>query len=181
MAAAYEDALAAGEPFVERLLRALEAAEREGGDVRGRQSAALMLVEAAVQPAAWRGRHINVRIDDHPDPLPELRRIVTLEIAYELRNDEGDAAKAGVNAEDRYAEARRLAPDAYELVFWRAVELANAGDLEAARREMAVAVAADLAWRRTLERLAQGRPQGITPEIAAALLGETSVDEVSAG
>jgi uncharacterized Ntn-hydrolase superfamily protein len=176
MAAAYEDALAAGQPFVERLLRTLEAAEREGGDVRGRQSAAIMIVEASLQQAAWRGRLINVRIDDHPDPVPELRRIVTLEIAYELRNDEGDAAKAGRDAEDRYAEARRLAPDAYELVFWRAVELANAGDLGGARREMAVATAADVSWRRTLEHLAQGGHGGITPDIAAALLEEKSAD-----
>lgn len=170
MAAAYEEALAAGEPFVERLLRALEAAEREGGDVRGRQSAAIMVVDASLQQAPWRGRLMDMRIEDHPDPVPELRRIVTVQLAYELMNEEGDAAKAGRSPEDRYAEARRVAPDALELVFWRAVELANAGDLAGARRELAVAVAADASWRRTLEHLAQGGREGITPEIAAELL-----------
>jgi uncharacterized Ntn-hydrolase superfamily protein len=95
MAVAYEEALAAGEPFVERLLRALEAAEREGGDVRGRQSAAIMLADATLHPAAWRGRLMNLRIEDHPDPVPELRRIVTMYLAYELTDDEGEAAKAG--------------------------------------------------------------------------------------
>jgi uncharacterized Ntn-hydrolase superfamily protein len=170
MAAAYEEALAAGEPFVERLLRALEAAEREGGDVRGRQSAAIMVADAALQQAPWRGRLMDLRIEDHADPVPELRRIVTVQLAYELTNDEGDAAKAGRSAEDRYAEARRLAPDAYELVFWRAVELANAGDMVGARHEMAVAVAADESWRHTLEHLAEGGREGITSEIAAALL-----------
>jgi len=114
---------------------------------------------------------MDLRIEDHPDPVPELRRIVTLQLAYDLLADEGDAAKAGRSAEDRYAEARRVAPDAYELVFWRAIELANAGDVVGARRELAVAVAADESWRRTLEHLAEGGREGITPELAAELLG----------
>jgi uncharacterized Ntn-hydrolase superfamily protein len=170
MAAAYEDALAEGLPFVERMLLAMEAAERMGGDVRGRQSAAIMVVDAALHPAAWRGRLMDLRIEDHPDPVPELRRIVTLQLAYDMLNDEGDAARGGASAEDRYAEARRLAPGAYELVFWRAVELATGGDVAAGRREMAVAVAADESWRHTLEHLAEARREGVTPELAAALL-----------
>jgi uncharacterized Ntn-hydrolase superfamily protein len=171
MAAAYEAGLAEGAPFVERMLRAMEAAEREGGDVRGRQSAAIMVYEAEVQQAAWRGRLMDMRIEDHPDPVPELRRIVTLQLAYDLLNDEGDAAKAGATADERYAEARRMAPDAYELVFWTALDLVKRGDLAGARREMAIAVAADESWRHTLEHLAEGRREGITPELAAELLG----------
>jgi uncharacterized Ntn-hydrolase superfamily protein len=170
MAAAYEAALAGGEPFVERLLRTMEAAEREGGDVRGRQSAAIIVVDAAPQQAAWRGLLMDMRIEDHADPVPELRRIVTLQLAYDLLNDEGDAAKSGISADDRYAESRRMAPDAYELVFWMALELAKRGDLEGARREMAIAVAADESWRQTLEHLAEGRREGMTPELAAELL-----------
>ena len=78
MAAAYEAGLAEGAPFVERLLRAMEAAEAEGGDVRGRQSAAIMVVDAELHPRAWRGHGLvmDMRIEDHPDPVPELRRIV---------------------------------------------------------------------------------------------------------
>lgn len=170
MAAAYEEALSAGEPFVERLLRTLEAAEREGGDVRGRQSAAIMVVDASLQQAAWRGRLMDLRIEDHPDPVPELRRIVTVQLAYDLLNEEGDAAKAGASEDERYAEARRMAPDAYELVFWMALEYAKRGDIEHARREMAVAVAADQSWRRTLEHLAQAGREGVTPELANLLL-----------
>ena len=170
MAAAYEAALAEEAPLVERMLRALEAAEREGGDVRGRQSAAIMVADAALSPAAWRGRLMDMRIEDHPDPVPELRRIVTLQLAYDLLNDEGEAAKEGVSGEERYAEARRMAPDAYELVFWRAVELAAAGDLPGARRELAIAVTADESWRHTLQHLAEAGREGITPELAAALL-----------
>jgi uncharacterized Ntn-hydrolase superfamily protein len=172
MAAAYQAALTAGEPLVERLLRAMEAAEAEGGDVRGRQSAAIMVVDAVVHPAPWRGRLMDLRIEDHPDPVPELRRIVTLQLAYNLLDDEGEAAASGRDVSERYAEARRLAPDAYELVFWRALELATGGDVEAGRRELAVAVTADPHWRSTLEHMAAIGRDGVTPELAAELLSD---------
>jgi len=172
MATAYEAALSAGEPLVERLLRAMEAAEGEGGDVRGRQSAAIMVVDSVAHAAAWRGRLMDLRIEDHPDPVPELRRIVTLQLAYELLDPEGEAAKAGRNVEERYAEARRLAPDAHELVFWRGLELATGGDVAAGQRELAIAFAADARWRTTLEHLAAAGREGVTPELAAQLLAD---------
>jgi uncharacterized Ntn-hydrolase superfamily protein len=170
MAAAYERGLAEGAPFAERLLRAMEAAEMEGGDVRGRQSAALMIVAADPGAAAWRGRLMDMRIEDHPDPVPELRRIVTLQLAYSLLDDEGDAARAGSSAAERYELARQMAPGAYELVFWRGVELAAGGDVEAARRELQVAFAADSRWRTTLQHLAAAGREGVTPELAEQLL-----------
>jgi uncharacterized Ntn-hydrolase superfamily protein len=172
MATAYEEALAAGEPFVERLVRAMEAAEAEGGDVRGRQSAAIMIVDSVVHAAAWRGRLMDLRIEDHPDPVPELRRIVTLQLAYELLDPEGEAASAGRSAEERYADARRLAPDACELAFWRGIELATGGDVAAGRRELAIAFAADARWRTTLQHLAAAGREGVTLELAAQLLSD---------
>ncbi len=177
MAAAYTDALAAGEPLVERLLRALEAAEREGGDVRGRQSAAIKVVDAEPQPAAWRGRLLDMRIEDHPDPVPELRRIVTMQLAYNLTDEEGDAAKAGVTVAERYAQARAMAPDAYELVFWRGLELATGGDVAAGRAELRIAFAADARWRTTLQHLSDAGSQGVTPDLAAQLLADEPADE----
>jgi uncharacterized Ntn-hydrolase superfamily protein len=170
MAAAYERGMAEGAPFVERLLRAMEAAEMEGGDVRGRQSAALMIVAAEPHAAAWRGRLIDMRIEDHPDPVPELRRIVTMQLAYNLLDDEGDAARAGQSSEERYAQARQIAPDAYELVFWRGVELATGGDVDGGRHELQVAFGADPRWRTTLQHLAEAHREGVTPELAEALL-----------
>jgi uncharacterized Ntn-hydrolase superfamily protein len=160
----------ADEPFTERLLRALEAAEREGGDVRGRQSAAIMIVDGSVKPSAWQGRLMDLRIEDHPDPVPELRRLVTLQGAYDLLDDDSDAAEAGISEEERYAMSRRQAPDAYELVFWMGLEYAKRGDLERARQELSAAFAADRRWRTTLEHLAAARREGITPELAAQLL-----------
>jgi uncharacterized Ntn-hydrolase superfamily protein len=170
MAAAYESAQAEGVPFVERLLRAMEAAEAEGGDVRGRQSAALMVVAADLHPAAWRGRLMDMRIEDHPDPVPELRRIVTMQLAYNLLDEEGDAARAGTSVAQRYDLARKMAPEAYELVFWRGVELATGGDVEGGRRELQIAFAVDPRWRTTLHHLAEAGREGMTPELAASLL-----------
>ena len=63
-----------------------------------------------------------------------------------------------------------MAPDAYELVFWKGLELATSGDVKGARRELAIAFAADARWRTTLRHLAEGEREGITAELAAALL-----------
>ena len=86
-----------GRSVRERLLRALEAAEAEGGDVRGRQSSAIVIVDGSLQPNAWKGRILDARVDDHPDPVPELRRIVDLYEAYALLDEEGDAVAAGLS------------------------------------------------------------------------------------
>ena len=169
MATAYEAALGEGLPFSERLLRALEAAEGEGGDVRGRQSAAIAIVESSLQPTPWKGRILDARVDDHPDPVPELRRLVDLYESYALFDEEGDAARAGRSEADRYAEARRRTPEAMELVFWMGIEHAKRGELDAARRELQVAFAADARWRTTLQHLADAGREGMTPELATQL------------
>lgn len=166
MARAYEAATAEELPFSERLLRALEAAEAEGGDVRGRQSSAIVIVEGTLQPNGWKGRVLDARVDDHPDPVPELRRIVNLYEAYALfdpdRTDLGEA--------EAYAEARRRAPEAIELVFWMGIEHAKRGELADARRELAIAFAADSRWRTTLQHLADAGREGMSPELAAQLV-----------
>ena len=86
--------------LTERLLSALEAAEREGGDIRGRQSAAILVVPAEGEP--WRTL-VSLRVEDHPDPLPELRRLVALHDAYTLAGQGDELLGAG-----RHAEAARL-------------------------------------------------------------------------
>ena len=165
MKTAYESATAEGLPFSERLLRAMEAAEGEGGDVRGRQSSAIMIVEGTLQPVPWKGRVLDARVDDHPDPVPELRRLVDLYEAYDLLDPE----KARVSEAEGYAEARRRAPEAYELVFWMGIEHAKRGEIDDARRELAIAFAADARWRTTLRHLADAGREGMNPEMAAKL------------
>ncbi|MEO8245957.1 MAG: DUF1028 domain-containing protein [Chloroflexota bacterium] len=171
MAPAFEAARAEGVPFWEQLLRALEAAESHGGDVRGRQSAAIQIVDREARGAAWRGRTMDLRVEDHADPVPELRRIVTIDRAYALLNEEGDAARAGEPEEARYAAARSMAPDAMELVFWIALQHGEAGRMTEARREMAIAFDAPdgASWRATLEHMRDGGR--IDRTLADALLG----------
>lgn len=171
MAPAFEAARAEGVPFWEQLLRTLEAAESHGGDVRGRQSAAMFIVEGTSRGGAWRGRVVQLAVEDHPDPVSELRRIVTLDRAYAMLSDESRTEAAeGMDDAERYRIAREMAPDAMELVFWTALDHATNGRMDEARREMAVAFAAadGATWRATLEHLRDGAR--IPAEIADALL-----------
>jgi uncharacterized Ntn-hydrolase superfamily protein len=168
MADAY--AGASGEPFWERLIRALEAAESAGGDVRGRQSAAIVIVSAEPVAQSWQGRLLDVRVDDHPDPVPELRRLATMSEAYRLMGELEVGADDDRPIEQRYADARRLSPDATELVFWRGIQLALAGDEEAGRRELAIAFAADPTWREALRHVAEAGHVGNDPALVERLL-----------
>jgi uncharacterized Ntn-hydrolase superfamily protein len=148
MAAAYR---AAEGYLAERLLAALDAAQAEGGDVRGQQSAALLVVPAAGE--AWETR-IDVRVDDHPDPLRELRRLVTLARAYEYAEQGDELLGEGRHDEatEAYRRAAELAPDADELIFWAGLGLA-ATDLEAGVAQVREAIAVKPAWRVLLDRL----------------------------
>ena len=126
MAAAFE---AAAGDLPARLLAALRGAESEGGDVRGRQSAALLVVPAEGEP--WRAR-VDLRVEDHRDPLAELDRLLALQRAYELAGaaDELMAAERADEAGELYRRAAELAPDSDELLFWAGLAVAHAGDLE---------------------------------------------------
>jgi uncharacterized Ntn-hydrolase superfamily protein len=155
----------------ERLLASLDAAEAAGGDVRGRQSAAILIANPVPEPRAWRGIALDIRLVDHPNPLVELRRLVSLSESYDLLDEEGEAAATGRKRMERYAEARARAPEAVGLAFRIAIELANQGDLGGARDEMRVAVKADPRWRQVLRRYdAAGRLT--EPATRTALLEE---------
>lgn len=164
MAAAYE--ASASSPFWERLLSALEAAEAAGGDVRGRQSAALVIVRDGAEPL---GSVVNVRVDDHADPLVELRRLATLSEAYRLVSPAADDGVVSQAA--RYAAARLLAPGALEVVFWEAVRLAAEGDIGAARRELAIATEVDPTWAEAFRRVASAGLAGTDPGVSDSVTG----------
>jgi uncharacterized Ntn-hydrolase superfamily protein len=145
-----------------RLLAALDAAEAEGGDIRGRQSAAIL-----VAPAEGEGWEtvISLRVEDHPQPLAELARLVRLHDAYALA-DEGDGL-AGSGRHDEaavlYARAAELAPDAHELRFWAGLGAAQAGDMERALADVRAAIAAQPSWAVLIGRL----PPEVAPSAAA--------------
>ncbi len=110
-----------------RMLAALDAAQAAGGDIRGKQSAALIVVSGKPTGRPWQDRVFDLRVDDHADPVAELRRLVNLQRAYNLMND-GDLAvekKDHEAALKAYAAAEALAPDNAEMTFWHAVALVN--------------------------------------------------------
>lgn len=130
MAKTYRKAVEEGTgDFAERLLLALEAAQAEGGDIRGRQSAAILIVRAEPTGEPWRDVLVDLRVDDHPEPLKELRRLLVRHRAYEAMNAGDEAMAEGdfQTAVDHYSKATGLAPDIAELPFWKAVTLFTEG------------------------------------------------------
>ena len=131
MAAAFE---AAKGPLAERMLAALDAAQAVGGDIRGKQSAALLVVRAKPSDKPWTDRLVDLRIEDNPEPLKEMRRLLNLHRAYEKMNRGDDATDEGKMdvALAEYGGAQTMVPDNDEFVFWTAVALvSNARETEA--------------------------------------------------
>ncbi len=129
MAKAFESAKG---DLAERMLQALEAAQAAGGDIRGMQSAAILVVKGASSGKPWNDRIFDLRVEDSPQPLAELRRLVNFQRANNLANDgdrylEKKDYAAGLKA---YAAAEALLPDFAEMAFWHGVALANTGKVD---------------------------------------------------
>jgi uncharacterized Ntn-hydrolase superfamily protein len=156
MSAAFERAEG---DLAERLMVALEGAEAEGGDVRGRQSAALVVAAASGEP--WRLR-VDLRVDDHADPVTELRRLLKLRRAYSLATeaDELMGERRYDEAAPMYLRAAELAPESDELLFWAGLGIAQQGDLDAGVDAVRRAIEQHPGWATLLERL--------SPEFAPA-------------
>ncbi|MHC1680096.1 MAG: DUF1028 domain-containing protein [Methanomassiliicoccales archaeon] len=152
MAEAFENA---DGPLADRMVKAMQAAETEGGDARGRQSAALVVVKAKSTGEVWKDRLIDLRVDDHRDPLKELGRLLKVHRAYESM-DAGDTAleKGEMTAAlKHYSNAEKLFPRNEEMVFWHAVGLANNGMFVDAIPLFTKAFKKNLNWRVMVPRL----------------------------
>jgi uncharacterized Ntn-hydrolase superfamily protein len=149
MSAAFERAEG---DLAERLMTALEGAEAEGGDVRGRQSAALLVVPPTGEP--WRFR-ADLRVDDHAEPITELRRLLRLQRAYELAGEADELMGEGrpEEAAPRYVRAAEIAPESDELLFWAGLALAHSGDLAGGVDAVRRAASVHPGWLTLLERL----------------------------
>jgi uncharacterized Ntn-hydrolase superfamily protein len=170
MARAFE---AAKGDLANRMLAALEAAEAEGGDIRGRQSAALIVVKGRGTGRPWDDRIFDLRVEDHPTPLPELRRLVTLQRAYNLMNA-GDLAvekKDDAGALKAYAGAEALVPDNAEMVFWHAAALVNMGRVDEALPLFAKAYRLHPKWRDLVLRLPNAGLLPDDPKLIARIVG----------
>ncbi|HKY30843.1 MAG TPA: DUF1028 domain-containing protein [Pyrinomonadaceae bacterium] len=129
MSAAFESAKG---DLADRMLAALDAAQAAGGDIRGKQSAALIVVTGKPTGQSWKDRIFDLRVDDSSEPLVELRRLVKLQRAYNHMNA-GDLAvehKDNEGALREYGAAEKLVPDNAEMIYWHAVALVNMGRVE---------------------------------------------------
>jgi uncharacterized Ntn-hydrolase superfamily protein len=162
--------------LAERLLAALRAAEREGGDLRGRQSGALLVVgPQTVGPGDE--PLFDLRIDDHPDPLGELDRLVGLARAYRrLERAEGLAAQGDLEqAAAEFAAAHEQQPANAEMAFWHAVALALGGREEDARRLLERLCEQNDGWRELLRRLPEAGLLPPDPALLARITGPAPV------
>jgi len=141
--------------LAERMLAALRAAELEGGDIRGRQSAALLVVRGQPSGQPWNDRVYDLRVEEHADPISELSRLVQLRRAYRLM-DEGDAHVTRgrwEEAKKAYGAAKKMAPGIVEMPFWEAVALASQGRKAEALAIFKEVFAKEPAYRRLVPRL----------------------------
>jgi len=141
--------------LAERLMAALEAAQAEGGDIRGKQSAALLVVGGDATVPRWRGRIFDLRIEDHGTPVKEMRRLLTVARSYRLMNAGDDYVTKGEieKALEAYAAAEALAPDNHEMVFWHAATLAASDRLEDSLPLFSRAFAMWPRWRELIPRM----------------------------
>ncbi len=141
--------------LAERLLLALEAAQRVGGDVRGQQSASILVVAAESSGRPWQDRLFDLRVEDSPEPIAELRRLVGIQRAYVLMNA-GDGHLAAGRVPDALAAYRAAcdqAPTNMEIRFWTAVTMADVGAVEEAVPLLRRVFEAEPQWREVLRRL----------------------------
>jgi uncharacterized Ntn-hydrolase superfamily protein len=153
-------------PLAERLVSALEAAQSVGGDFRGSQSAALLVVRATPTGKIWEDRAIDLRVEDHPRPVAEMRRLLQVHRAYESMNNGDLAIEKGDMAEAlrQYEAAQERYPDNEEMVFWRAAMLASNGRLEEALPLFVKVFARNDNWRRAVPAMARLGHLKLTPE-----------------
>ncbi|WP_430304133.1 DUF1028 domain-containing protein [Splendidivirga corallicola] len=142
-------------PIAERILETMKAAEKEGGDIRGKQSAAILVVRGESTGEPWEDRLIDLRVDDHTSPIEELSRLLKVYRAYEHMN-KGDLAVEKNNmqlASREYKSAEAMFPDNLEMKYWHAITLANNNKLEEAAKMLKGIFQKDKNWRKLTKRL----------------------------
>jgi uncharacterized Ntn-hydrolase superfamily protein len=171
MARAYESAKG---DLAERMLAALDAAQAEGGDIRGRQSAAILVVKAVSTGRPWADKVFDLRVEDHPEPLQELRRLVGVQRAYNHMGagDDCVTVKDWACAEREYGAAEAMQPENAEMAFWHAVALATNGRLDASRPLFRKAFMADPRWRELVRRLPAVDQLPKDPKVLAEILAD---------
>ncbi len=167
--------------LADRMLAALDAAQAVGGDIRGRQSAALIVVTGKPTGKPWKDRTFDLRVDDSPEPLKELRRLVTLQRAYNHMNA-GDLAvekKDNEGALREYGAAEKLVPGNAEMIYWHAVALVNMGRVDESLPLFRKVFAMDTNWATLTPRLPKSGLLPDDPKVIERILGVRRNNRIS--
>ncbi|MEE4176307.1 MAG: DUF1028 domain-containing protein [Bacteroides sp.] len=142
-------------PLAERVIETMKAAEAAGGDIRGRQSAALLVVSGTTASHPSSDKLIDLRVDDHPLPLEELERLLRVHRAYTHMNNGDLAMEAGdmQKAMEEYGAAEQMFPDNLEMKYWKAIGLANSGSINEALPILKAIFQIDGNWKELTRRL----------------------------
>lgn len=149
-----------------RMLIALEAAQNEGGDIRGKQSAAILVVKAKSSGNSWEDKVVDLRIEDHSNPILEMRRLLKIHTAYEYMNKGDLAIEKGNNnqAKSFYMKAQELNPENLEMKFWYAITLLNNGELNEAKSILKEVFQKNAKWKELTPRLVKPKLLTISEE-----------------
>ena len=163
MAKAFESAKGS---LSEKLLAALKAAEAEKGDIRGRQSAAIKIVKPEATGNSWEDAVMDLRVEDHENPIQELERLIKVHKAYDYMNRGDLAMEVGDSkkAEDMYLNAQNLFPDNIEMRYWYAINLLNNKETEKAYPILKSIFEAEDNWRILTSRLKKSQLLSISDE-----------------
>jgi uncharacterized Ntn-hydrolase superfamily protein len=156
-------------PLPERMMAALEAAEAEGGDLRGKQSAAMVVVAGVGTGRPWNDRIIDLRVEDAAEPLPELRRLLRIKRAYMTAGDADHLEETGdlAGAIAQLHRALSIAPEMIELRFMTGCTMATAGDVDGGSVLIAEAIRKNARWRDMLHRLVT--VELLRPDVVSAI------------
>jgi uncharacterized Ntn-hydrolase superfamily protein len=158
--------------LAERMLAALQAGQAAGGDIRGKQSASILIVKSISTGRPWADTVMDLRVEDHPQPIHELRRLVSLHRAYQRmkRGAELLVAREMEKAQREYRAAAEMAPEIEEIPFWHAVTLADLGRMDEALPIFRDVFARNADWARLLPRLIKAGRLHDDPEMLHRIL-----------
>ncbi len=141
--------------LAERMVAALEAAQNEKGDIRGKQSAALLVVSGKSTGKVWMDRKVDLRVDDAVNPVAEIKRLLKVKQAYDFMNAGDLDIEAGnyKSASENYGKAESMFPENLEMKYWHAINLANEGKVEEALPMFKLIFKKDSNWRELTRRL----------------------------
>ncbi len=145
--------------LAERMLASLKAAQDEKGDIRGSQSAAIIVVKGTATGKVWEDKIMDLRVEDHASPVAELERLILLNTAYGHMNDGDVAMEVGDSkkAEELYLKAQKLVPDNLEMQYWYAINLLNNKEFEKAKPILASIFQKDPNWKTLTSRLVKSK------------------------